>query len=298
MEKGLSEFIIRKIRPIPFFVIRGTELSRYGVVRANYVNIGAMEISAVIITFNEEKRLEPALKSLAGVASEIIVVDSFSSDGTVKLAKKYTKEVFQRKWTNFADQKNFSNNKASFPWILSLDADERLSPELREEILQIKDGEPDCSAFSMPRQAFYLGKWIRHSGWYPDRKIRLFQKDKARWEGEYIHEKLVVEGKVQKLRGKIHHFTYRNISDHLDRIDKFSELGAQKLYTQKKKCRFYHLAFLPVFRFAKSFFLKAGFLDGYAGFIISVLHGYAIFVRYAKLREIWKKGERIEPFPD
>ena len=265
---------------------------------ANCVNIGAMEISAVIITSNEEKRLEPALKSLAGVASEIIVVDSFSSDGTVKLAKKYTKQVFQRQWTNFSDQKNFANKKASFPWILSLDADERLSPELREEILQIKNGEPDCSAFSMPRQVFYLGKWIRHSGWYPDRKIRLFQKDKARWEGEFIHEKLVVEGKVQKLKGVIYHFTYRNISDHLARVDKFSELGAQKLYTQKKKCRLYHLAFLPVFRFIKSFFLKAGFLDGYAGFIISVLHGYAIFVRYAKLREIWKKGERIEPFPD
>ena len=274
----------------PFFVT--------GVARANYVNIGAMEISAVIITYNEEKRLEPALKSLAGVASEIIVVDSFSNDGTVKLAKKYTKDVFQRKWTNFSDQKNFANKRASFPWILSLDADERLSPELREEILQIKNEEPDCSAFSMPRQVFYLGKWIRHSGWYPDRKIRLFQKDKARWEGEYIHEKLVVEGNVQKLKGVIHHFTYRNISDHLARVDKFSELGAQKLYAKKKKCRLYHLVFLPIFRFVKSFFLKAGFLDGYAGFIISVLHGYAIFIRYAKLREIWKKGERIEPFPD
>ena len=125
-----------------------------------------------------------------------------------------------------------------------------------------------------------------------------FQKGKARWQGEYIHEKLIVEGNVQKLKGVIHHFTYRNISDHLARVDKFSELGAHKLYIQKKKCRLYHLVFLPIFRFAKSFFLKAGFLDGHAGFIISVLHGYAIFIRYAKLREIWKKGERIEPFPD
>lgn len=257
-----------------------------------------MDISVVIITYNEEKRLEPALKSAAGVASEIIVVDSFSSDDTLKLAKKYTKKVFQRKWINFADQKNFANRQASYPWILSLDADERISPELQEEILQIKSGETDCTGFSMPRQVFYLGKWIRHSGWYPDRKIRLFLKDKARWEGEHVHEKLVIEGKIQKLKGTIYHFTYRNISEHLARIDKFSDLGAQKLYTQKKKCRWYHLVFLPFFRFAKSFFLKAGFLDGYAGFIISVLHGYAIFVRYAKLREIWKKGERIEPFPD
>jgi len=188
-----------------------------------------MDISAVIITYNEEKRLEPALKSVAGVASEIIVVDSFSSDNTVKIAKKYTKEVFQRKWINFPDQKNFANSQASYPWILSLDADERLSPALQEEMLQIKSGEPDCTGFSIPRQVFYLGKWIRHSGWYPDRKIRLFRKDKARWEGEHVHEKLVIEGKIQKLKGAIHHFTYRNISERLARIDRFSDLGAQKI---------------------------------------------------------------------
>lgn len=256
-----------------------------------------MDISAVIIAYNEERRLESTLKSLDGIASEIIVVDSFSNDDTIKVAKKYTNRTFQRKWTNFADQKNYANSLASYPWILSLDADERLSPELREEILQIKKGEPDCSGFSMPRRVFYLGKWIRHSGWYPDRKIRLFHKDKARWEGEYVHEKLIIEGKIQKLSGSIYHFTYRNISEHLDRINKFSDLGAQKLYVQRKKCRLYHLVFLPFFRFTKSYFLKAGFLDGFAGFVISALNGYSIFIRYAKLREIWKKGEKIEPFP-
>ncbi len=257
-----------------------------------------MDISAVIITYNEEKRLESALKSLDGIASEIIVVDSISNDDTVKVAKKYTNRTFQRKWTNFADQKKYANSLASYPWILSLDADERLSPELREEIIQIKKEEPDCSGFSMPRRVFYLGKWIRHSGWYPDRKIRLFHKDKARWEGEYVHENLVIEGKIQKLSGSIYHFTYRNISEHLDRINKFSDLGAQKLYVQRKKCRLYHLVFLPFFRFTKSYFLRAGFLDGFAGFVISALNGYSIFIRYAKLREIWKKGERIEPFSD
>ena len=256
-----------------------------------------MEISAVIITYNEEKRLEPALKSLEGVASEIIVVDAYSQDKTLKIAKKYTDKVFRRKWTNFADQKNFANNKASLPWILSLDADERLSSQLRQEILALKEEEPQVAGFSMPRQVFYLGKWIRHSGWYPDRKIRLFRKEKAHWEGEYIHEDLKIEGKVAKLKGAIHHFTYRNIQDHLDRINTFSELGAKKLYARGKKCRWYHLLFLPFFRFAKSYFLKAGFLDGFAGLIISVLNGYSIFIRYAKLKEIWKKGERIEPFP-
>lgn len=262
-----------------------------------YVNIVAMDISVVIITLNEERNIEAALKSVEGIASEIVVVDSHSGDDTVKIAKKYTNYVYKRKWTNFSDQKNFANDRASCPWILSLDADERLSPELREEILQIKKSEPECTGFSMPRRVFYLGKWIRHSGWYPDRKIRLFRKDKARWEGEYVHEKLVFEGTIQKLKGSIHHFTYRNISEHLARINTFSCLGAQKLYARKKKCKWHHLVFLPFFKFAKSYFIKAGFLDGYAGIIISVLHGYAIFSRYAKLREIWKKGERIEPFP-
>ncbi len=256
-----------------------------------------MEISTVIITFNEEKRLEPALKSLAGLASEIVVVDSFSTDKTVKLAKKYTNKVFQRKWTDYSDQKNYANTRASFPWILSLDADERISSELRKEILEIKKEEPECDGFLIPRQVYYLGRWIRHSGWYPDRKLRLFRKEKARWEGEYVHERLVVEGKIQKLSGSIHHFTYRNISEHLDRINKFSELGAQKLYAKGKKCRWPRLVFMPFFRFVKSYFWRAGFLDGYPGFIVSVLNGYSIFLRYAKLREIWKKGERIEPFP-
>lgn len=263
----------------------------------NCGNMSMMDISAVIITSNEEKRLEPALKSLQGIASEIVVVDRFSTDDTLKLARKYTDRVFQRKWTDFADQKNFANSKASFGWILSLDADERISSELRQELLQLKETEPECSGFSMPRQVYYLGKWIRHSGWYPDRKIRLFRRDKARWEGAYVHEELVIEGVVEKLEGAIHHFTYRDISEHLKRINAFSELGAKKLYARQKKCRWHHLVLLPFFRFVKTFLFRAGFLDGFAGFVISVLHGYAIFLRYAKLREIWKKGEKIEPFP-
>lgn len=260
--------------------------------------MGPMEISTVIITRNEENRLEPALKSVADITSEIIVVDSFSQDETIQIAKKYTKHIFQRKWTNFSNQKNFANSKAGFPWILSLDADERLSPELHEEILELRQEEPDCSGFSIPRQVYYLGKWIRHSGWYPDRKIRLFRRDKAHWEGEYVHESLVIQGQVKKLKGSIHHLTYQNISEHLDKINAFSGLGAQKLYAGKKKCGRRHLVFLPFFGFVKSYFWRAGFLDGFAGLVISVLHGYSLFARYAKLREIWKRGEKIESFPD
>jgi len=256
-----------------------------------------MDIAAVIITLNEEHRLEPALKSLAGLVKEIVVVDSYSSDETVKIAKRYTGKVYKRKWTNYADQKNYADGRASCPWILSLDADERVSPELREELLGLRGADPDCAGFSIPRRVYYLGRWIRHSGWYPDRRVRLFRRDAGRWEGEYVHENLVVAGRIEKLRGAIHHFTYRDIADHMARINKFSELGAQKLYARRKKCRWYHLLFLPSARFLKSYILKGGFLDGFAGLVIAVLNGCSVFVRYAKLREIWKKGEKIEPFP-
>jgi len=254
-----------------------------------------VDISVVIITFNEEKRLEPALKSVAGVASEIIVVDSHSTDGTVKLARRYTPKVFERAWTNFADQKNFANAQAAGPWILSLDADERLSPELRDEILALRRGEPDCAGFSMPRLVHYLGRWIRHSGWYPDRKIRLFRKDRAVWKGEYVHESLLLDGPLGRLKGPLHHFTYETIAAHVARINTFSGLGAQKLYARGKKGRFLHLLVLPWARFFKSYILQLGVLDGFPGLVIAALSGYAVFLRYAKLREIWKKGERIEP---
>jgi glycosyltransferase involved in cell wall biosynthesis len=255
-----------------------------------------VKISVVIIAFNEEKRLEPALQSVEGIASEIIVVDSHSGDATVRIARKYTDRVFERNWTNYADQKNFGNAQASSPWILSLDADERVSPELKAEIQSLGDGDPACAGFSIPRRVFYLGRWIRHSGWYPDRKVRLFRKDCAHWTGDYVHEKLNVDGGVAKIEGDIHHFTYGSIAEHVARINVFSDLGAQKLYAKRKKCRLIHLLGWPCGRFLKSYFLKLGVLDGFPGLVISVLNSYAIFIRYAKLREIWKKGERIEPF--
>jgi glycosyltransferase involved in cell wall biosynthesis len=257
-----------------------------------------VQISAVIIAHDEENDIEAALRSLEGVTDEIVVVDSHSTDRTVRIARKFTDRVFERTWTNYADQKNFADDQARHLWILSLDADERLSPGLRAEILALKDGTPDCPAFSMPRRVFYLGRWIQHSGWYPDRRIRLFRRDAARWDGAFVHESLVLNGEARPLSGDIQHYTYRNISDHVDRINAFSELGAQKLYAAGRKARWTHLVFLPPARFLKSYFVRLGFLDGFPGLVISVLNGYAIFLRYAKLREIWKKGERIEPLSD
>lgn len=259
-----------------------------------------MEISFVIITKNEEKRLEPCLQSIQEVADEIVVVDAYSQDETVKVAEKYKAKVFKRAWTNYSDQKNFANSQAKFSWIFSIDADERLSPQLKEELLELKEKspEPEEAAFSVPRLAFYLGHWIRHSGWYPDRKTRLFRREAARWVGDYVHERLEVKGPVGKLQGHLYHFSYDSLADHLERINLYSELGAKELYAQQKKCRWYHLILLPLARFLKSYLLQAGWLDGFPGLVISVLSGYGLFVRYAKLKEIWKKGEKIEPFPD
>ncbi len=257
----------------------------------------AVDISAVIITTNEQERLGGALRSLKGLVKEIIVVDGRSQDDSVKVAKQHGARVFVRDWTNYSDQKNFGNQKASCPWILSLDSDERISPDLRQEVKAWLPLEPDCEGFSIPRQVFYMGRWIRHSGWYPDRRIRLFRKDKAVWEGEYVHEKLAFQGRLKKLRGPIHHFTYRSLAEHVARLNTFSGLGAKKLYSGRKKCRWYHLLFWPVGRFLRTYFLKRGFQDGFAGLVIAVLNAYAIFLRYAKLREIWKKGEKIESFP-
>ncbi len=251
----------------------------------------------MIITHNEEERLPAALESLAGVVSEIIVVDSHSTDATVKIARRFGCQVFERGWTNYADQKNFGNRQAKYPWILSLDADERLSADLREEIISLHGSEPDCAGFSIPRRVFYLGRWIRHSGWYPDRHVRLFRREKARWEGDYVHERLVVDGPVRRLRSDILHFPYRNITEHMKRINLFSELGAKKLYASQKKCRWYHLVFLPLGRFCRHYFFRGGFLDGFPGLVIAVLSGYAVFARYAKLKEIWVRSERIEPLP-
>jgi len=257
-----------------------------------------VQISAVLITFNEEHNIEAALRSLEGVADEIVVVDSHSTDRTAKIARKYTDRVFGRAWTNYAEQKNFADEQARHLWILSLDADERLSPGLRDEILRLKEGAPDGAGFSMPRRVFYLGRWIKHSGWYPDRRIRLFRRDAARWEGAYVHERLALTGEVRPLAGDIQHFTYRTIADHVARINTFSELGAQKLYAARRKARWTQLVFLPPARFLKSYVFRLGFLDGFAGLVIAVMTGYAIFLRYAKLREIWKKGERLEPLSD
>lgn len=256
-----------------------------------------MKISAVIVTYNNEKKVEPCLQSLTGVVDEIIVVDSQSTDYTRKIASYFTDKVFKHPSTDYAELKNFGHRAAAYNWILSMEPDERLSTELRLELLRLKNQPVEADGFSIPRISFYLGRWIRYSGWYPNRRVRLYNKDKGCWTGERFRVFLNFSGKAKKLRHPIEHLAFSSISEHILYLNRLTGHRAQELYARRKKARFYHFYLLPFLKFFSTYFLKFGFLDGYAGLVISAMSAYSVFLRYAKLKEIWRKGEKIEPVP-
>jgi len=242
-----------------------------------------MKIAAVIITYNEEDRLPDALASVREVADEIVVVDSFSTDRTVEIAREAGARVVQNRFEDYGQQKNFAMTQAGSEWILNLDADERVSPELQRAIAAWKGGAAplNASAFAIKRKTFYLGRWIRHSGWYPDRKIRLFRKDAAAWHGR-IHERLDVRGTVARLDGDILHFTYRDIGDHVRRLDRYSAFQAEEIIRQEKKCLFLRLAILPPVTFLRHYFWKSGILDGFPGLVIALVQSWGTAMKYLK----------------
>ncbi|MFN8005879.1 MAG: glycosyltransferase family 2 protein [Terriglobia bacterium] len=248
-----------------------------------------MKIAATIITLNEEQNLRRCLASLQDVVDEIVVVDSGSRDRTVELAKSYGARVLLRSWTNYSEQKNFAANEATTAWILSLDADECLSPELRDEIVALKSSEVRADAYSFPRKAFYLGKWIEHSGWYPDPKIRLYRKEKGNWEGGYVHETLRIDGKVVALKRDLLHFTCDSLSEHLLRMDRYTTLAAQDLHSRGKRSSFSRMILSPVLTVLKLYLLKAGFRDGFQGIVIAGFAAYYNFVKFAKLGDLERR---------
>lgn len=252
-----------------------------------------MKISAVIITRNEEDRLPDALASLRGVADEVVVVDSYSDDRTMEIARASGARVLQRRFENYGQQKNFAMEQAGNEWILNLDADERVSPELQRAIADLKESGPRAgvAAFAIQRRTRYLGRWIRHSGWYPDRKVRLFKKSGASWQGR-IHERLNVSGATASLPGAILHFTYRNISDHLRRIDRYSSLQAEEIAATRTKLLLGRAGLLPICTFARHYVLRLGFLDGFAGFVIALLSSWATALKYLKALELKKSARR------
>ncbi len=246
-----------------------------------------MEISFCIITLNEEDNIEDLIKNIKAVADEIIIVDCGSKDKTVEIAKTLGAKVIFNGWKDYSTQKNFAISKASKDWVFVLDADEILSDELKESILSVKEKEfSDIEGFLIGRKTFYLGKFINHSGWYPDIKVRLFKKEYGKFYGKYVHEGFEFGGRAKKLKGDVLHYSYKNIGDHIERIKKYSCLSAKRMKSEGKNFSFVKLLFSPPFGFIKHYFLKLGFLDGFRGFIISVLTSYYIFLKYLFLWEI------------
>lgn len=240
------------------------------------------KISATIISFNEEQKIEDCLKSLLPIVDEIIVIDSHSTDATVEIARRYTGHVYRHPFSGYIEQKNYAISKASYDWILSLDCDERVSPELRESILAIKENLDQHDAYFMPRKTFYVYRWLNHV-WYPDRKIRLFHRCKAHWGGSSLHERVEVDGnKIILLTGDILHYSFDSLSHHLQTVDKFSEISAREIINKNKKITLISPLGHAVSAFIRLYFLKRGFLDGFAGFVVSVLSFMHAFLKYSK----------------
>jgi len=250
------------------------------------------KISAVIITFNEERNIARCLQSVKDVADEVVVVDSYSTDRTEEICRSFGVIFIQNEWLGYSGQKNFANTKATYDHILSLDADEALSENLREEIIKQKETglRP---AYQMNRMTNYCGHWIRYGSWYPDRQLRLFNRTSGRWDGEKIHEKFMPDDgiKPELLKGDILHFSYYSIHEHLDQANHFTTLAAEVAFSRGKKAPLAKVVVSPFIRFFRDFFFRAGFLDGYHGFLVARISAFASFLKYSKIRQFHKQNK-------
>jgi glycosyltransferase involved in cell wall biosynthesis len=244
-----------------------------------------MKISATIVTLNEERNVARVIESLR-CCDEILVLDSGSNDRTVEIANKLGARVVDVSWQGYAKQKNLAAEMAAHDWILALDADESLSEALEAEIWHIKKTGPQFDGYSMPRLAQYLGRWILHSGWHPDRKVRLFDRRKARWVGEFVHESVRVDGSVGQLESNLLHFTCSSLSEHLRTLDAYTTLAAEEIVTRGKKPDFARMLLDPPWTFFRTYVLKLGVLDGLEGLTIAYMAALYTFVKYSKARNM------------
>lgn len=240
-------------------------------------------ISVVIVTKNEQRNIERALESIKD-AAEIIVIDSFSADNTPEICRRYTEKFFQKEWQGYARQKQDGIDLAANEWVLVLDADEFVAPELKEEILKTIHEGRYAGAY-VPRKNFFAGKWIKHGGWWPDYTLRLFKKTSGRMEQRAVHEKVVVNGKTAYLKSPINHYTYNSISEFVDKNNIYSTLAAEELEKDNVSPNILDLTIRPCFTFVKMFFLKLGFMDGIHGLILALLYSYYTFLKYSKVYE-------------
>jgi glycosyltransferase involved in cell wall biosynthesis len=241
-------------------------------------------LSIAIIAWNEEERLRGCLESIAW-ADEIVVVDAESTDKTVPLAREFTDKVYVRPWPGFAVQKNFALEHATGDWILSLDADERVSPELRERIEAIVKAGGPADGYSLPRRNIFWGAWVRHGGLYPDYQLRLFRRGAGRFVDDAVHESVQVQGRVDTLTEALLHHSYRDLEDFVRRSNRYSTLSAQDWVRRGRPVRLGDLIMRPLGRFVSMYILQRGFLDGWRGFVLAVLYAEYVFLRMAKVWE-------------
>lgn len=250
-------------------------------------------LSACIITLNEEQNLPRALASVSSVADEIVVVDAGSTDGTERVAREFGAVFMVRAWTNYSEQKNFAADAASNDWILSLDADEELSSVLQTSILELKKRTPDFFVYEMSRRAWYLGRWINHSGWYPDFQRRLYRRDAAQFSG-IIHESLRFEGKPGRLKGDLLHYTVRSFAEHEEKVKRYAALAGQQLYLDGKRSWRPAVWFATPWSWFQNYFLRGGFLDGYRGALIAQMAARAVRIKYRKLGQLVEEAAKRE----
>jgi glycosyltransferase involved in cell wall biosynthesis len=245
-----------------------------------------VKISAVIITFNEEKNIADAIKSVA-FADEIIVVDSESTDKTTDIAESLGAKVVTKKWLGFSKQKQFAVDSATHDWIISLDADERISDNLQAEIIKLKTSNNLADGYKIPRLSIYMNREIRHSGWYPDWQIRFFNRTKGRWKSVEIHESFEIDGKIEKLSNDILHYSVENATHHHKMIgERYAPLAAKQMFESGKRTSALKVATVGFTTFFQSYFLKLGFLDGFAGFCIARFAAHHAFMKYLILWEL------------
>jgi len=260
------------------------------------------KLTVTVITHNERSHIAAALESVAW-ADEIVVIDSHSTDGTSEIARRYATSVEQRDWLGYGGQKNYAADRASNDWILSIDADERVTSELAAEIQAVMRNGPVAPGYLMTRVAHYLGRWVRSTDWYPDYHLRLYDRRAARWSERRVHESVEVDGvakggkRLPRLCGELLHYPYRNMSDHLRKIDTYTTLAAQQWQAEGKRATALQAIIYPRLAFFRNYILKAGFRDGQAGLLVSLLNSHYVFLKYAKLLELQREKKKEEGGP-
>ncbi|HUF05364.1 MAG TPA: glycosyltransferase family 2 protein [Aridibacter sp.] len=249
-----------------------------------------MKISAKIIVFNEEDNIAEVCESV-GWADEIVVVDSGSTDRTVEIARGFTDKIHFNKFVNFKLQHEFADSKTDNDWVFWIDADERVTPELKESILALKERDPDDlpNGFLIGRKPRYMGRWIGHSGWYPDRVLRLYRKSASSWSDNIVHESVRVDGDPGTLEGELLHYTRRNLKEHHDVIARYSELAAEFRFRKGERAGWSDFLLKPPSAFVESYLLKQGFRDGLQGLLIAYFRAYSVFLRSAFVWELQQK---------